>query len=170
MLTCPASANASVTPSTGLILVYSGILRHVVANSDELAAILGHELAHVIANHSKSRMSTNIVASIVSLPFIVPLLLTLVYEPLIVFAAPLVPIAASVFYISRKQEKEADYIGMLLMADAGFDPSAAVNVWKKFKERDDYIFGSGLGLKKDSQWQSTHPLVRAHSTQLYLHM
>ena len=94
-----------------------------MATDDELAAVLGHEIAHVLANHSKNRLTVGTMASVVALPFIIPTALCLLMEETLIFAIPfaipLALVAASVFYVSRKREAEADYIGMMLMADDG---------------------------------------------------
>ena len=140
---------------------------HAVATDDELAAVLGHEIANVLANHSKNRLSVGTVASVVAFPFIIPTALCLLMEETLIFAIPfaipLALVAASVFYVSRKREAEADYIGMMLMADAGFDPSAAVGVWKKMKRMEDRVLSANPEAQPDPQWLSTHPHVSCDS-------
>ena len=164
MLTWLALVNAGVSKSSRRILIFSGILP-VVTTPDELAALLGHELAHVLANHSKNTRSTNFVAFLASIPCIPPSLLGLLsflIPELLICIVPLASVVASLRYVSRKHEKEADYIGMMLMADAGFDPSAAVALWEKMKEVEDSILKSTPGAQRDPQWTSTHPYVSQH--------
>lgn len=78
----------------------------------------------------------------------------------IIFAVPLIFIGSGRFWVSRLQETEADYIGMILMADAGFDPAAAVSVWKKMKEMEDCDKRADPRLEQTPQLISTHPHVR----------
>ena len=163
MLTWLALFNAGVSNSSRCILIFSGILP-VVTTPDELAALLGHELAHVLANHSKNTRSTNFVAFLASIPCIPPSLLGLLsffIPELLICFVPLASVVASLLYVSRKHEKEADYIGMMLMADAGFDPFAAVALWEKM-EVEDSILESTPGAQRDPQWMSTHPYVSQH--------
>lgn len=61
-------ANAEFIYSSGLVLVFSGIFRHAVKSEDELAAILAHEVAHVLANHERESKSMLAIAGIISLP------------------------------------------------------------------------------------------------------
>ena len=161
MLTWLALVNAGVSNSSRRILIFSGILP-VVTTPDELAALLGHELAHVLANHSKNTRSTNFVAFLASIPCIPPCLLSFLIPELLICFVPLASVAASLLYVSRKHEKEADYIGIMLMADAGFDPFAAVALWEKMKKVEDSILKSTPGAQRDPQWTSTHPYVSQH--------
>lgn len=165
MLTWLAIVNAEVSYSSRRILIFSGILP-AATTPGELAALLGHELAHVLANHSKNTKSTNFVAFLASIPCIPPTLLGLLSFFIMEFVVFLVPISAIVsglYYVSRKREKEADYIAMMLMADAGFDPSAAVAFWEKMKCVEDSMLESTPGVQRRPQWQSTHPYVSSTS-------
>ena len=133
------TVKAEILPSSGLVLVYSG-LRNAVASDDELAAVLSHEIAHVLANHSKNDAIVHTIAFGISVPFAMGTLLGLIIAEFMLFALPLIPIWAPVFYVSWKHEKEADYIGMMLMADAGFDPSAMISIGKKMKQMNDRMW------------------------------
>lgn len=128
-------------------------------DEDELAAVLAHEIAHVLANHAREDKSVTTMASIFALPFIAVSLLGLIVEEALIFALPVVGVVWATFALSRKREKEADYIGMMLMADAGYDPSAAVNVLKRMKQMEDQMLSADPRAKQDPQWMSTHPHV-----------
>ncbi len=132
---------------------------HAVKSDDELAAVLAHEIAHVLANHASEGKSVNSAAGVFSLPFIPFAVLGFFVEEALIFTLPILGFAAVAYYQSRRREKEADYIGMMLMADAGFDPSAAVSVWKKMKEMEDRMLDAHPRAKQDPQWLSTHPHV-----------
>ena len=141
------------------MLIFSGIFIHAVKNDDELAAVLAHEIAHVLANHAIEDRSIRTVARIVSLPFLPFAFLAQFVAEAIVLALPIAGVALVESRLSRKREEEADYIGLILMVDAGFDPSAAVSVRKKFKEMEDQMLLADPRLKQIPQWISTHPHV-----------
>ena len=120
-----------ISPS-GVITVFSGIF--AAADTDaELAAVLGHEIAHALAHHTAAQMSAIVLCCAISLPawpFILGGLF--IADELLVVAAPVIIFAATALLaLSRGTEVEADKIGMLLMAEAGFNPDAAISFWKK---------------------------------------
>lgn len=142
------------------MFVYSGILQ-VARTQAGLAAVLSHEVAHCLAQHHAERMSATLGTNII------------LYS-LIFLTAPL----PGAFFIiqalggqfldalftrpmSRKMESEADYIGLMLMAEACYDPREALQFW----ERMEHISRSG-GSRVVPEWMSTHPSV---CTKLRLH-
>lgn len=140
------------------------MIPYPVKENDELAAILAHEIAHLLVNHLNEERSWDAVAYVVSLPFRPFAWLGQYAVEALILASPLVTIGSFKDYLSRKREKEADYIAMMLMVDAGFDPSAAVSVWKKFKEIDDRKLSDDPRLRPLPQWMSTHPHVSLDCT------
>ncbi|EPE04912.1 mitochondrial metalloendopeptidase oma1 [Ophiostoma piceae UAMH 11346] len=122
----PNTANAFVLPG-GKVFVYSGIFS-AARNEDAVATVLGHELAHNLANHHGERASSAIGSTILSWSafFLTAGLSYFVLSPVInlVFNAPM----------SRKQESEADFIGLMLMAEACFDPSQALGFWQRMDQ------------------------------------
>ncbi|KAK0613468.1 peptidase family M48-domain-containing protein [Immersiella caudata] len=142
----PHTANAFVLPG-GKVFVFSGILP--LARTDSaLAAVLGHEIAHNVADHVGERMSaaigTNIVLysamALVGFLGFGPLLMHWVGSRFldIAFGNPM----------SRLQESEADYIGLMMMSEACYDPADAVEFWKRMEQAK----GGEV-----SEWLSTHP-------------
>lgn len=141
--------NAFCMPG-GKIAFYTGIIDKLRLTDDEIAAIMGHEIAHALREHSRSRLSRALVADTLllgagnvldigraatrDLAQITQLLLKLPH--------------------SRKHETEADIMGLELAARAGFDPAAAVRVWQKM---------SAQGGSSVPEFQSTHP---SHSTRI----
>jgi metalloendopeptidase OMA1, mitochondrial len=118
--------NAFVLPN-GAVFVYTGILPFM-ENTDGMAAVLGHELSHVVCRHSAEEYSYRLL----------PLL----------FVGALLPdgsLSAGVFElitnvlghlpVSRLCESEADYVGLHLSSRAGYDPTQAVSVWQRFAEQ-----------------------------------
>lgn len=116
-------ANAFVVPG-GKVVVFTGLLE-LVTTKDELAAVLAHESAHVLARHAAERMTSQQVLSIFQV---------IMYQ---LFDIP-VPggLLSLAFFLpnSRKQEHEADAIGMQLAAQACFDPGAAASVFQKLEQ------------------------------------
>ncbi|KAL8669630.1 MAG: hypothetical protein Q9168_005785 [Polycauliona sp. 1 TL-2023] len=117
----------------GHIKIYTGIF-HAARDEDEIAAILSHQIASMIAGHKKESLSGAEVGAIILLPFW-PIFAGFMY-----FDKPLGPVFDGIGYYPMKlstdalqssnwrRVHEADYIGMLLMAKAGFDPKGAISV------------------------------------------
>ncbi|THY34900.1 hypothetical protein D6D01_01771 [Aureobasidium pullulans] len=134
--------NAFVIPG-GKVFVFSGILE-VCQGEQGLAAVLGHEIAHNVAHHSAERMSSYFVFLPVAI--VASLLLGLgdvgnVFTRMVVDLVFLRP-------GSRKQESEADYIGLMMMSQACYDPSAAVGLWSRMHDAEEGA---------PPQFLSTHP-------------
>ncbi|KAJ3073179.1 hypothetical protein HDU98_002055 [Podochytrium sp. JEL0797] len=131
--------NAFVIPG-GKVFVFSGILP-VVQNEDGLAAVLGHEVAHQVARHSAEKMSA------MKIVFLGQVLVSFIFD-----AGYLARILSDIGLMrpfSRMCEEEADFIGLQLMAQACYDPDAAVGMWKRMKSMDTD--------PSVSQFLSTHP-------------
>lgn len=144
--------NAFCLPG-GKVVVYTGILP-ITRTEAGLAVVIGHEVAHALARHGAERMSDQMVAQAGAAAAGVALSATVsgrsrTYLPAMMAA---VGAGATVGYIlpmSRAQESEADRIGLLLMAMAGYDPREAVGVWERMRA------ASAGGGK--AEWLSTHP-------------
>ncbi|KAK4449119.1 peptidase family M48-domain-containing protein [Podospora aff. communis PSN243] len=142
----PHTANAFVLPG-GKVFVFSGILP-LARTDDALAAVLGHEIAHNVADHVGERMSaaigTNIVLysamALVGFLGFGPLLMHYVGSRFldIAFGNPM----------SRLQESEADYIGLIMMSEACFNPADAVAFWQRMEQAKG---------EEVPEWLSTHP-------------
>ena len=142
-------ANARLCHSSGLILVSSGIFTHAVKSDDKSASVLAHEIAQAPENHKRESTSTLILASpIPASPIFFLFLLIDVGMPL--------ALSGLVYFLYKRrlQEKEADYLGTLLMVSAGFDPSAAFSYRKKMKNIED-----DPRVLQIPEWMNTHPDV-----------
>jgi len=118
--------NAFALPG-GKVGVYTGLFK--VAQTDaQLAAVLGHEVAHAIARHGAERMSQGILAQL-GVAAVGIGTGSQVYADLAAQAATL----GVILPYSRTQESEADEIGLIYMARAGYDPRAAVQLWRNFE-------------------------------------
>ena len=131
--------NAFALPG-GKIGVYTGLLK-VATTQDQLAAVIGHEVSHVLAGHSAERVSSNAVGSLGTA-------VASAYTG--IDTKTLSGVTQTLFLLpySRSHESEADLLGMDLMAKAGFDPSASIALWQNM---------SKLGGQKPPQIASTHP-------------
>lgn len=131
--------NAAAAPG-GQLMVFSGLYdpkKGLVADEDELAAVIGHEIAHVTCRHTTEEMTRQ-------LPMQLILLGGAIYAEakgdddlaLALGAGFLVYQGLILPRYSRTDESEADAVGMMYMAKAGFDPRAAIRVWQRAAERD----------------------------------
>ncbi|GEK46669.1 M48 family metallopeptidase [Bisbaumannia pacifica] len=138
-----ASVNAFALPG-GYMGVHSGLLK-VAQTPDQLAAVVGHEIGHVLASHANERASTQSVTQLG--------LSVLQSSAGIESQQVLGLMGAGAQYgillpFSRRHESEADIIGLGLMADAGFDPRASLALWENMRA------ASG---GQPPAWLSTHP-------------
>ncbi|MCK5889018.1 MAG: M48 family metallopeptidase [Methylococcales bacterium] len=154
------SLNAFALPGNK-IGVHTGLIE-LVDNEHQLAAVIGHEVGHVLARHGNERMSQkSAVNTGVSL-------VTAVSAPtsalgqLAVGALGLGAQYGILLPFSRTHESEADIIGMDLMAKAGFDPRQSVNLWQK-------MAGASKG-PATSEFMSTHPSHDTRISELSEHM
>jgi len=132
--------NAFALPG-GKIGVFTGLLK-AAQTQDQLAAVIGHEVAHVIAGHSAERYSESKAASFGGA----------VVQATTGVSGELLGMATNVFFLlphSRTHEAEADILGMDYMARAGFDPRAAITLWENMSKAS--------GGDKPPEIMSTHP-------------
>ncbi|GAV61853.1 Peptidase_M48 domain-containing protein [Cephalotus follicularis] len=130
--------NAFCLPG-GKIVVFTGLLEHFKSDA-EVATILGHEVGHAVARHAAEMVTKNLWFAIIQL---------ILYQ----FITPDVVYTMSNLLLrlpfSRKMEIEADYVGLLLMASAGYDPRVAPKVYEKL--------GKVTGESRLRDYLSTHP-------------
>ncbi|RZF36266.1 hypothetical protein LSTR_LSTR017040, partial [Laodelphax striatellus] len=120
----------------GHIIVFSGMI-DLCQNTDQLAAVLGHELSHVILEHIPEKISNaHLLSIIMMIPLLViftifPLAKAVLLESLLSHLAQL----AITLPFSRKLEVEADEVGMLLAARACFDVREASKLWERMAKK-----------------------------------
>ena len=139
--------NAFCMPG-GKIAVFTGIMDKLQLTDDELAMVLGHEMAHALREHARARMSKGaltqggmrIGGAVLSGLFGI--------DPHLTDMAARGAASLLTLKFSRSDESEADLVGMELAARAGYDPRAAITLWKKMAQANQ---GQGM------QWMSTHP-------------
>ncbi len=142
------TANAWVMPG-GRAAVYSGILRYT-EDETGLAVVLGHEVGHAIAGHGNERMSQGLLAQLGG----VALAVALSTKPqatqgLFMSAYGAGTSLGVLLPFSRLEESEADRIGLVLMARAGYDPRQAIPFWERMKSQE--------GRRQTPELLSTHP-------------
>lgn len=133
--------NAFALPG-GYVVVNTGLMR-VAENQDQMATVIGHEMAHVLANHANERASTQSLTG-TGLGVVNAVTGSDTLTQLIGAGAQyglLLP-------YSRRQESEADLLGLDLMASAGFNPQASVALWQNM---------TAAGGSAPPEWASTHP-------------
>jgi predicted Zn-dependent protease len=141
------SANAFALPG-GKIGVHSGLLK-TAKTQDQLAAVIGHEVAHVLAAHANERVSTSVVAqSGTQLAAAVAGASGVASQQTALALLGLGTQVGVLLPFSRTQEREADLIGLDLMAAAGFDPRQSIDLWRNME---------AAGGGKPPEFLSTHP-------------
>ncbi|MDR2151575.1 MAG: M48 family metallopeptidase [Helicobacteraceae bacterium] len=141
-----STINAFALPG-GKVFFYTGILK-IMANDDQIASVMGHEIAHVLARHGAERISQQQLAGfggeLLSAALKVPAKYQSAYQTAYGAAANV----GVILPYSRKHESEADAIGVELMYKAGYNPNEAVKFWKTMAAQ-----GGG----KSPEFLSTHP-------------
>jgi len=127
----------------GRMAIYSGLIEQTEASDDEIAQVMGHEIAHALANHTAEKMSIAMASQV----GILAVGISTRDERAVAGAAAAAVIAVSLPH-SRTAETEADQIGIELAARAGYHPDAAASLWRKMAE----VGGNG-----PPQFLSTHP-------------
>jgi predicted Zn-dependent protease len=132
----------------GKVVVYSGILP-VCQDEAGLAVVMGHEIAHAVAEHGNERMSQGLLAQLGS----TALSVALKDQPEATQNLWMTAFGAGaqlgvLLPFSRTQESEADHLGLIFMAMAGYDPSTAVSFWQRM---------SAEGGAAPPEFLSTHP-------------
>ena len=139
-------ANAFCLPG-GKVAVYTGVFQYM-SNDAELAAVMGHEVGHAIARHGGERVSQGMVqkggAKVVSVTAGAK------YREMALMAYGIGSNYGVMLPYSRTHEYEADHIGIMLMAKAGYDPKYAISFWQKFSKAST--------TNSFTEYISTHPM------------
>jgi predicted Zn-dependent protease len=135
--------NAFCMPG-GKIMVFDGLIDTLKLNDDELAAVIGHEIAHALLEHGRARMSEQVLKG-------VGINLAAAYFGLSDIGTAALAQAAQLAITlpySRSHETDADLVGLELAARAGYDPRAALSLWRKM---------AAAAKGQPPQFLSTHP-------------
>lgn len=141
--------NAFCMPG-GKIMFYSGLIDKLQMTDNEIAAVMGHEMAHALREHGRERYSQAFLQQVI----VQGGLATQKISPTTAQLGSALATYAVLMPFGRNQEIEADEMGVEIMARAGYDPEAALSLWKKM---------ASAGGAKPPEILSTHP---ADSTRL----
>jgi len=129
----PKTVNAFALPG-GKVGVYSGLIK-LVSSDDEIAIVMGHEIAHVTARHGAERASTGVAAAAVGVLLGVATNDSSNQNAILLGYGALAGGATLKF--SRDHESEADHIGLRYAAKAGYDPHASIVFWQKMAKANE---------------------------------
>ncbi len=149
-------ANAWCMPG-GKVVVYKGILPYT-SDRNGLAVVISHEIAHAVARHGNERMSQQLLAQLGGIA-LSEALKTKPEETRSIFlmAYGLGSQVGVLLPYSRKHELEADRLGLIFMAMAGYDPQTAISFWEKM---------TSSGGARTSEFLSTHPSDETRITKI----
>ncbi len=136
----------------GKIGIYSGLIEQLKITDDELAAVMGHEIAHALREHVREQVSLQQAAR---LPGVVLAVVT--GNQALADLGDIITDVSLTLPRSRGAEKEADVIGVELAARAGYDPRAAISLWQKMNQ---------LGGGRPPEFLSTHPAPESRQQDL----
>ena len=152
----PETANAFAVPG-GKVAVYTGIFP-VARDEAGLAVILGHEIAHALLRHPGERMSQEMLLQLGGLGLAGALGSNPQLAGQVLQAYGLGANVGVILPFGRSQESEADHVGLILMAKAGYDPRVALEMWERM-ERNERRGGP-------PEYLSTHPSYETRTQQL----
>lgn len=143
----PQTVNAWCMPG-GKVAFYTAIMP-ICKDENGVAVVMGHEVAHAIANHGRERMSTGLIqqfglSTLGAAMGQNPGLTAQIFAQAVGYGSQL-----GMLSFSRKHESEADRIGLIFMAMAGYDPQEAPKFWERMS--------ANSGGQKPPEWLSTHP-------------
>ena len=164
-----AMVNAFALPG-GKVAIYTGILKHTKTESG-LAAVMAHEVAHALQRHGAERMSRGILDKIAQVGAIAGAATGVVDPQLAIGAMSAYGVSVTLPH-SRRQESEADYIGLQLMAKAGYDPHEALSFWERMSGCPRQMIGKFCFRSNAAipEFLSTHPsdVARIRNIEIWL--
>lgn len=149
----PKTANAWCMPG-GKVAFYTGIMP-ICKDESGVAVVMGHEVAHAIANHGRERMSQQMLAELGVSGFSALMGSNPTAGEELLMQAVGAGTSVGMLTFSRQHESEADHIGLLFTAMAGYDPNSAVAFWQRMSEMS--------GGTASPEFLSTHP---SHATRI----
>lgn len=148
----PKTVNAWCMPG-GKVAFYTGIMP-ICKDENGIAVVMGHEVAHAIANHGRERMSQGLVANLGLSSMSLAMGQNPTMTKNIFMQAVGMGTQIGMLKFSRQHESEADKIGLIFMSMAGYDPNEAPKFWERM---------SSSGGEAPPEWLSTHP---SHDTRI----
>lgn len=152
--------NAFCMPG-GKIAFYNGILKNLNLTDDEVALVMGHEIAHALREHGRERMAKSGATSLAARLAGAGLSHWLKIDPNITQNVADGAAKLAILKFSREDETEADVVGLDIAARAGFDPRAGVTLWQKM---------GAANKGAPPQWLSTHPAGENRIAEIRKHL
>ncbi|MET3132244.1 putative Zn-dependent protease [Oxalobacteraceae bacterium GrIS 1.11] len=152
--------NAFCMPG-GRIAFYSGILTTLKLTDDEVAVVMGHEIAHALREHGREQAAKSTATSVAAKLAGAGLSAWLGVDPRLTDTATNMAAKGLILSYSRGDEREADLVGLDLAARAGFDPRAGIVLWQKM---------AALNKSAPPAFLSTHPSGKDRIEQMEMHM
>lgn len=152
--------NAFCMPG-GKIAFYAGILTTLKLTDDEVALVMGHEIAHALREHGRERMAKAGATSLAAKLAGAGLSHWLKIDPNIAHGVTDGAAKLAILNFSREDETEADVVGLDIAARAGFDPRAGVTLWQKM---------GAANKGAPPQWLSTHPAGENRIAEIRRHL
>jgi predicted Zn-dependent protease len=152
--------NAFCMPG-GKIAFFSGLLSSLKLTDDEVAIVMGHEIAHALREHGRERVAKSGLANAGAKIAGIGLSALLGVDPNLATAATGGIANLTMLKFSRDDETEADLVGLDIVARAGYDPRAGIALWQKM---------SMVSKNAPLQWLSTHPAGKARIAEMQKHM
>jgi predicted Zn-dependent protease len=147
--------NAFCMPG-GKIAFYTGLIEKLKLTDDEVAMVMGHEIAHALREHARERMGKSAATDIGANLFSQVLGLGQLGQTVTSYGAQLLTLK-----FGREDESEADLVGMDLAARAGYDPRAGISLWQKM---------SAARQSAPPEWLSTHPSSQTRIAEMEANM
>ncbi|HYC42325.1 MAG TPA: M48 family metallopeptidase [Noviherbaspirillum sp.] len=152
--------NAFCMPG-GKIGFFTGILDQLKLTDDEVAIVMGHEIAHALREHGRERLAKSNLTNVGARVLGFGLSAILGIDPNLTNTAAGVGANLAILKFSRSDETEADLVGLDIVARAGYDPRAGVALWQKM----------GMVSKNaPMEWLSTHPAGKSRIAEMRKHM
>lgn len=153
-------ANAWCMPG-GKVVIYEGILP-ITKNETGLAVVMGHEIAHAIAEHGNERVSQGLITQLGGIGLAVATKDNSAETQALWMATYGIGSQLGTLAYSRTHESEADYMGMIFMAMAAYNPEAAVDFWQRMSENKNG--------QAPPEFLSTHPSDATRINDIKLHL
>ncbi|HZW13725.1 MAG TPA: M48 family metallopeptidase [Noviherbaspirillum sp.] len=152
--------NAFCMPG-GKIAFFSGLLTTLKLTDDEVAIVMGHEIAHALREHGRERLAKSSLTNAGAKVLGFGLSALLGVDPNLTDAATGLGANLAIMKFSRSDETEADLVGLDIVARAGYDPRAGIALWQKM---------GSLSRNAMPQWLSTHPAGKSRIAEMQRHM
>lgn len=152
--------NAFCMPG-GKIAFFSGLLSELKLTDDEIAIVMGHEIAHALREHGRERVAKSGLANVGAKIAGIGLSALLGVDPNLATAATGGIASLTMLKFSRDDETEADLVGLDIVARAGYDPRAGIALWQKM---------AMVSKNAPLQWFSTHPAGKNRIAEMRKHM